>query len=151
MSTVPNTAAGTQCQPCATLVLVAGLLLRPPTPRAEEKLHQMLQKGARKGQFRLRVPAAAEGNWQPAGDGLELAAEEGTGEDRSREGPGGTDGDAVALGGVRGTGLVPEPKQGKKKRKYKSEPAKGLCKATGWVPGPFPGLGDMVQGSGDPG
>lgn len=67
---------------------------------------------------------------------------------------------AVSPGWVRGTGLVPEPKQGKEKqRKLKSEPAKGLCKAAEpgpgccirrWDPAPFPGLGDTNHGMGDP-
>lgn len=131
-----------------------------PPSRAEGKLHQMLQKGARKGRFRLRVLAAAEGNWQPAGDGLEVAAEEGTAKDRSRGGPGGADVDGVPLGWVRGTGLVPEPKwEGEEKIQIRAckgfvqscPPHAWLLHPQGGCQVPSLGLGDAVQGSGDPG
>lgn len=47
----------------------------------------------------------------------------------------------MSPGRVRGMGLVPEPKRGRgKKRKHKSEPAEGLCKAAN------PGLAAAATG-----
>lgn len=117
-----------------------------PPPRDEGKLRQMLQRGARKGRFRLRVPAAAEGNWQPAGEGMEAA--EGTGAGGAQRGRWGHRAPRVGKGDRAGSWA----KIGGKKQKIKIGACKGFvqsCRPRGWCC-TFPGLGDMGQGSGTP-
>lgn len=85
----------------------SGLDVSPP-PRDEGKLRQMLQRGARKGRFRLRVPAAAKGNWQLAGDGMEAARDGSWGAQGCRWGH-------RPPGWARGTGLVLGQNRGEKR------------------------------------
>lgn len=131
--TGPSRHARCHCTPAASIHTLQGhsmpALCHPgahhssldvsPPPRDEGKLRQMLQRGARKGRFRLRVPAAAKGNWQPAGDGMEAA------EGRELGGPRGADGDTIPQGGQGGQGWF-WAKIGGKKEKIQIGACKGF-------------------------